>query len=463
MLAEEAKQLLRDHALERSDSDSLVDVVIPAAHSFPHTAKVLSLSFVVFAGWFADAPLGLADYPLLVVAGIASIFGSVNVAIPFLLDLMRLPHDLFQLFVATSVINARFGSLLQAMHVFVLSLLVACALSGTLKLRLRRVLRYGVEVLLVLVLVTAGARFIFAYTVDTTYRKAEVIQSMQIRRDDVAVTIHRTPPATPPIEPDQHRLARIVETGTLRVGYVPEGGMPFVYFNTDGELVGLEVDLVHSLARGLDVKLEFVPIEGEIYEMGLGEPLRSGYCDIVIGRSALSMKEITKRAFSTPYESLNVGFLVVDRRRQEFSRGDELRARRDLRLAIPNDPYYIGRLGRYYPHAELVPVNDVKAFLDDDTGRLDAMLIAVEVGAWWSLLRPEFAVTVPEPPIQRLPLAFSLPLGETEWQTTVNAWIELKRSDDTVRQLYDYWILGQGAETQPPRWSVVRNVLGWVD
>jgi ABC-type amino acid transport substrate-binding protein len=175
------------------------------------------------------------------------------------------------------------------------------------------------------------------------------------------------------------------------------------------------------------------------------------------------MRGVARRAFSTPYEKLNVGFLVVDRRRQEFSRGDELRARRDLRLAIPNDPYYIGRLGRYFPNAELVPVDDVKEFLDDDTDRFDAMLIAAEVGAWWSLLRPEFSVTVPQPPIQELPLAFSLPLGETEWQTTVNAWIELKRSDDTVRQLYEHWILGQGAERQQPRWSVIRNVLGWVD
>ena len=463
MLAEEAKQLLRDHALERSESDSLVDVVIPASHSFPHTAKVLSLSFVVFAGWFTDAPLRLAEYPLLAAAGIASIFGSVNVAIPFLLDLMRLPHDLFQLFVATSVINARFGSLLQAMHVFALSLLVACAVSGALTFRLRRVLRYGVEILLIVALVIVGARFIFAYTVDTTYRKAELIQSMQIQSDDVPVTIHRTSPPTPPIDSDQHRLARIIESGTLRVGYVSEGAMPFVYFNTDGELLGFEVDLVHSLARALDVKLEFVPIEGGMYGEGYGELLRSGYCDIVIGRSVLSMRGVAGRAFSMPYEKLNVGFLVVDRRRQEFSRGDELRARRDLRLAIPNDPYYIGRLGRYFPNAELIPVDDVKEFLDDDTDRFDAMLIAAEVGAWWSLLRPEFSVTVPQPPIQELPLAFSLPLGETEWQTTVNAWIELKRSDDTVRQLYEHWILGQGAERQQPRWSVIRNVLGWVD
>jgi hypothetical protein len=32
-----------------------------------------------------------------------------------------------------------------------------------------------------------------------------------------------------------------------------------------------------------------------------------------------------------------------------------------------------------------------------------------------------------------------------------------------IQQLYAYWILGGGAEPKEPRWSVMRNVLGWVD
>jgi hypothetical protein len=41
--------------------------------------------------------------------------------------------------------------------------------------------------------------------------------------------------------------------------------------------------------------------------------------------------------------------------------------------------------------------------------------------------------------------------------------VELKRSDDTVQRVYEYWILGRGAESRGPRWSVIRDVLGWVD
>ena len=35
----------------------LTDVIVPASFNFPHTGKLLSLSFVLFAGWFADTPV----------------------------------------------------------------------------------------------------------------------------------------------------------------------------------------------------------------------------------------------------------------------------------------------------------------------------------------------------------------------------------------------------------------------
>jgi len=31
-----------------------------------------------------------------------------------------------------------------------------------------------------------------------------------------------------------------------------------------------------------------------------------------------------------------------------------------------------------------------------------------------------------------------------------------------IDRAYDYWILGQGAVVKRPRWSIVRDVLGWV-
>jgi len=30
-----------------------------------------------------------------------------------------------------------------------------------------------------------------------------------------------------------------------------------------------------------------------------------------------------------------------------------------------------------------------------------------------------------------------------------------------VQRAYDYWVLGRGAEEKGPRWSIMRDLLGW--
>jgi hypothetical protein len=47
------------------------DVIVPVSFNFPHATKLLSLSFIPFAAWFADATLPLRDYPQLFGAGLA--------------------------------------------------------------------------------------------------------------------------------------------------------------------------------------------------------------------------------------------------------------------------------------------------------------------------------------------------------------------------------------------------------
>ena len=73
------------------------------------------------------------DYPRLALTGLVTFFGSLNVAVPFLLDLFRIPADTFQLFLASGVINSRFGTLVAAMHTLAVALLGTCAMTGALR------------------------------------------------------------------------------------------------------------------------------------------------------------------------------------------------------------------------------------------------------------------------------------------------------------------------------------------
>jgi len=59
--------------------------------------------------------------------------------------------------------------------------------------------------------------------------------------------------------------------------------------------------------------------------------------------------------------------------------------------------------------------------------------------------------------------AFGLALDAVELTDAVNEWVVFATNDGIIDRAYDYWILGRGAEEKQPRWSILRNVLGWVD
>ncbi len=40
-------------------------------------------------------------------------------------------------------------------------------------------------------------------------------------------------------------------------------------------------------------------------------------------------------------------------------------------------------------------------------------------------------------------------------------WVTLRKEDGTIEENYDHWILGKSPYKKEPRWSILRNVLGW--
>jgi hypothetical protein len=257
LLIERSKELLRHSATNTADTEATVEVIVPAFTSFPKIGTLLPMSFVLFAGWFAGATVSAAHYPAFIGTGLVSFFGSVNVAIPLLLDLLRIPVDLFQLYLVIGVVTGRFGTLLTTMNNLVLTLVGACAVGGLLTVR--------------------WGRLLFSSVLDNAYHKDKIIAGMHLLRTQVPATVHRTPVPAPPAEPGRSGLERIRARGTIRVGYLPDY-LPFAYFNAAGNLVGFDVEMAHTLARDLRVGLEFVPMVRE----QVAEQVNSGYCDIMM-------------------------------------------------------------------------------------------------------------------------------------------------------------------------------------
>ena len=117
VLTESCKKLFARLDLKDQKSNTYVDVIIPISFNFPNTGKLLMLLFILFAGWFSGSTLSLGQYPTFVIAGLFSFFGGIDVAMPFMLDLLHLPSDLYQLYVVTGVINGRFATIEQFNHI----------------------------------------------------------------------------------------------------------------------------------------------------------------------------------------------------------------------------------------------------------------------------------------------------------------------------------------------------------
>ena len=53
--------------------------------------------------------------------------------------------------------------------------------------------------------------------------------------------------------------------------------------------------------------------------------------------------------------------------------------------------------------------------------------------------------------------------GAGELLQLVNEWIVYAENAVIIQRAYDYWVLGHGVEELEPRWSIIRNVLGWTE
>ena len=94
---------------------------------------------------------------------------------------------------------------------------------------------------------------------------------------------------------------------------------------------------------------------------------------------------------------------------------------------------------------------------------MDALFYSAEMGSAWTLMYPSFAAVVPKGLDARVPVAFAVPAAQGAFRSYVNAWLEVNIKTGMVEVLYRHWVLGDDVTGRPPRWSILRDVLHWVD
>ncbi len=461
LLADNIKQLFQNKSENPEHAGSMVDVVIPVSFNFPNVGVLLLLIFVLFAAWYTGSPISVAEYPMFAVLGVFSFFGSVDIGLPFLLERMRLPADMFQLYVVTGVLMGRFATLIAAMHLVALAILATSAVTGAMVINTRKVLVFTGTSFGILVAALIGTAILFHFTVTQSYTKDEVLKAMRWIEDPLPSIVHREVPEGYGVElpgPEESSLDMIRKRGVLRVGYDPES-LPFAFFNINDELVGFDVEMAQTLAKELNVKLEFVPFELKT----LAQQLRDGEFDIAMSGLIATTTLAEQVGFTKAYLDVHLGIVVEDHEKRNLDTLEEIEARPSLRIATRQAKYYGPRIESYLPQAKVIPIRSNREFFEGEAMDFDFLFDSVEVGSAWTLLFPNFQAIVPRPLRASAPLAYAIYGGDERWLNFLNTWISLQRKDGNVETLYDHWVLGKTAVEKQPRWSVIRNVLGWVD
>jgi Na+/H+-dicarboxylate symporter/ABC-type amino acid transport substrate-binding protein len=465
MLAANGKELLRQTQapsdFAREQEESSVDILLPAAFSFPTLGTILSLMFVLFGGWYIGSTVSPAHYPTLASVGLATLFGGTVLALPFLFDLLRLPADLFQVFLALDVVASRFGTTLAAMHLIAIALIGTCAATGALRFRLRSLLRFTGISVGVLAVALLGVRAFYTYVYVAPYTTSHLLEGLPLRETPQSHVVYREAPQDASGGEGLPGSARFRARGVLRACYQPDD-YPSAFFNDAGELVGFDVEMTHRFAHYIDIPVEFWPFR---HLTEAEERLKTGQCDVIMSLVPITPAVAEKLAMTAPVLNLPVGMVVKDHQRGSFQKWADIRAMAGLRVAVQDNPATPQFLARVLPNATSVLYQE-KQKLDEMLAAgapdIDSVLTTGEKGAAWTIRYPGFDLVSPSPALF-LAAGYAVARGDTETLLALDTWLLNAKGNGTIDTLYRYWMLGQVQETQPPRWSIIRDVLGWMD
>jgi ABC-type amino acid transport substrate-binding protein len=251
----------------------------------------------------------------------------------------------------------------------------------------------------------------------------------------------------------------------LRVCFEPDEYPSAFYNNAEPpQLVGFDIEMAHRLAEKLSLPIEFIAAGSERRAAGL---LNAGACDLYMKSMPVTARRTQHFAMTSPIYQSSAGLIVRDHRRNEFQSWDRIRNREDpVRLGIEDNPEDLARFQPLFQGAEFVLIENMdrqRQILEAGGEGLDAIIDMAEQGAAWTVLYPSFNLVVPRPAVS-FPVSYAVAYDNRRLLVSVDAWLSVEKSAGTVDQLYRYWMLGEAARAErPPRWSVIRNVLGWVD
>lgn len=238
-----------------------------------------------------------------------------------------------------------------------------------------------------------------------------------------------------------HTLADIKARGEITWGADQAGGEPYVYQDSEGKLIGFEVDIMDAIARRLGVKAKLANYNWS----NLVQSLERGDFDIVMNGLEATQERKDRILLSDPYyvyaETLTV------------------RADSDVRSVFELGGKRVGTLNQTFAHDilrmmpaihELLYEGNEEPYLDLIGGRSDAVLLD-------NIIADRYGCTAKQPTLKCLPddvargtYVIGMRKGDTELAAAINGALADMRKDGELQRILEkahIWDARQAAAT----------------
>ncbi len=419
-------------------ADFIPEIIVPITYSLPAGGKLMCLLFALFAAWSSGSHIVAADYFVLLTEGLPQLFGTQQVAMPGLLNLLNAPASMLDTFIlAENLMMTRLGTMFSVSFAICFPIAIMARIDRKLDSKWRPVLAYSGSIPALLLVVLLSLSYSFEkieYQYDGYQRFIQrdlLLPRKQQTLSEVASDFRVRWGSNSTV------LERIKSNGVLRVGYYRDD-LPFSFFNKAGQLVGLDIELMNLLASDLGVDIEFI----KIYHSQAANLLEEGFIDITTG-VPLIPENMRSFGLTIPYTSQQLAFVVQKQRRTEFKTWLTAIDREEIVIGVPEAFYYKNRISSTFTKAKAWEISSPRLFFKAEKNNLDAMLFGAPAASAWTLIYPEYTVVMPKPKLPSLQMAFPINNKDIAFENFMRSWLISKLEDKTIETFFDYWIEGE--------------------
>ena len=443
MLVQNLRQELPPAFDPMGSQSNVVEEIAPLVslgYALPSLGQVAALWFIPFAGWYVDQPLKPAATGEMLLTAIPAAVSGLRAVIRQELQAHGLPLDLLQLFYINGEWLYRFEKVLSLESLVVLAVLVYAHAVGV--IQFKPIAQLGSLLLSVFVMLGLGsaARTQLSHSLADSYTNDRKLLALRSATGRPQLLVMQNP------QPRPVTLKAILQRGVLRVG-VRTDGLPWVFRNDRGELVGYDIDLVDGLARSLGVRLEV----GEERLTTLEHWLDSGRIDLAVGGIQTAPQRAVRHQLSQGYQRVHLALVVPDAKVALVQNLRDQPLRRPLLLAA-SDPELLGGEFRDQIRDELVgpnghlsleilPLSSKQEFFTPaGQARFDGLLTTAEGGSGWAVLHPRTSLITPFDDRLATELVWAIAGDDAALRRYINSWLAREQSRGKLDSLFKHWV-----------------------